>query len=249
MIVGGAHVEEATFLGELAVGRREAERVLLRQLSEDVGRNNGYSLALLCIERAFRSRVLGWLTFRWFQGDLALAEEAWDDALYRIWTRNERYDTRRSSFHTWIWNQARYAALDVLRRPYLEGQVVASGDEKAPEQPSERGGRGTGDLLADALQKAAKRESEEPPLPLTKDEVRAVRRAMARLTITEQRLLHFRYVLGLSHVEIARSHMTELPEEYVRVYVARSLKRLRRFYAEELELTSESGRPSQREGR
>jgi RNA polymerase sigma factor (sigma-70 family) len=172
------------------------------------------------------------LSARFFRGDLELAKEAWNDALFRVWSRIEAYDEKRSRFRTWLWNQARYAALDLFRRPWEGREEPFAGEERSKRD--ERG-RLIGDPLHRALDAEAQRLVEDPE-PLLPHEIAALRSAWSRLNEPEQRLLHYRYLVGLEPVEIARRGLAgrEIPAEHLRVYVNRAAGRMRRFYEEEL---------------
>jgi RNA polymerase sigma factor (sigma-70 family) len=187
----------------------------------------------MIVQRALRPKIVWWLEQKYFRRDWTRAEEAWNDALYRIWTRIEEYDASRARFVTWVWNQARWAALDLVRHHRAESREVPFAGEEV-----EGTATGDGDAIADLLLRALEAESERvsTPAPLPGGEEAAIRRAFRRLSVTEQRLLWLHYVLGVPHVEIARRGLLEppLPEEHLRVYVNRAAKRLHRFYEEEL---------------
>jgi RNA polymerase sigma factor (sigma-70 family) len=238
LLVGGAYVEELEFILALHKGELEATRRLVAQIKEDVAGGGKDSLGLRLLAKAFRGRVLGWLERRWFPDDPELAKEAWNDTLWRVWSRINSYDERRSRILTWVMNQARYAALDLIKSASRKHEIPYAGDEDA--EMSTRGESGESrpsDLLAKRLIEEARRldESGESE-PLTGDEVRALRRALRRLKKEEQRILYLHYVLGYRYVEIARENLVGrvLPEEHVRVYGNRAAKRLGRFYEEEL---------------
>jgi RNA polymerase sigma factor (sigma-70 family) len=223
---------EEGLVDALRRGEPEAERRVVSLLREELRNGGSNNRGLLLLQEAFRNRVVGWLTHTFFAGDLPTAEEAWNDTLYRVWTRVKQYDESRSRFGTWVWNQARYAALDLRRKRRADREVPYPGEE-----PSSKGGEGeeTTDVLRKRLDEGAMREFEEPE-PLTRAEERAIRRALGRLTNTEQWLLRLRYVYGFRNVDIARQELAgrPLPEEHVRVYVNRATKRLRAYYEEEL---------------
>jgi RNA polymerase sigma factor (sigma-70 family) len=239
LLVGRAYVEEFAFIEALQKGELQSTRRLVAQIKDDVAGGGEDSLGVLLLSKAFRGKVLGWLEHHWFPDDPGMAEEAWNDTLVRVWTRINSYDEGKSAFRTWVWNKARYAALDLRKSASRTRETPYAGDEEAElRRRAESGESRPSDRLAKELIEEAERgfdgsgESE----PLSGDEARALRRALGRLTKEEQRLLYLRYVLGYRNVEIAREGLAgrELPEEHVRVYVNRAAKRLCRFYEEEL---------------
>jgi RNA polymerase sigma-70 factor, ECF subfamily len=196
--------------GELVDSLRSKQRhetdLVIAQLKEDLRVGASDSDALYAISRAFRPAVRGWLRNQWFRDDPATVDEVWNDTLLRIYSRINAFDPTKSKFTTWIVNQARFAALDALRRQ--------------PSQPA------TGTTEA-AIEITAE--------PLTDRERAALRQSWRHLTRTERQILHLRIVLHLTYAEIAGDLGGELPEAHVRVYCARALKRLRRFYEKEMD--------------
>jgi RNA polymerase sigma factor (sigma-70 family) len=230
---------EQAFIGALRRREPEAERQVVRQLREDLRNGGGQARGLSLLQHAFRSAIVGWLQHKWFKGDVRTAEEAWNDTLYRVWTRLEQYDENRSRFPTWVWNQARYAALDLLRKPETGRDIPYAREERADDAKEQE----ALDPLARGLEEEAKRQFDEPE-PLTRMEERAIRQALRRLSNTEQWLLRLRYVHGFRNVDIARQELAgrPLPEEHVRVYVNRAAERLRTYYEQELRSQAAEGR-------
>jgi RNA polymerase sigma factor (sigma-70 family) len=111
-----------------------------------------------CFYNRHSARVVGWLEQAFFAGDFQTAEEAWNDTLYRVWSRVEKYDEARSRFTTWVWNQARYAALDLRRKRRTGREIPYAGEEPSYEQ----GEKTETDLLRRRLDEDAIREFEEP---------------------------------------------------------------------------------------
>jgi RNA polymerase sigma factor (sigma-70 family) len=210
-----------------ALQKRDPEvvRSLVNQLARDA--LSGETHGLFLLSKAFRGKVIGWLARSYFNGDYEHAEEAWNDTLLRVWRRFGSYDARKSEFVTWLFNQARYAALDLLRTAKWGREVPAgrAGEDEDNENVLDR-----------ELQAEASRSFEEPHF-LTGPEERALKSALARLSSTEQRLLRLRYVLEFEPVEIARLGLIdrEIPETYIRVYINRAARRLRKLYEQELE--------------
>jgi RNA polymerase sigma factor (sigma-70 family) len=222
--LGRLYVGRASFLEALLARDPAAERALVRQLREDVANNRDDAPGLFLVQDALRAKILDWLGRKWFRGDPETALEVWNDTLLRVWLRVTKFDENKSSIVTWIHNQAKYAALDAMRRR-------RKGDSDQEEKPPEGG----------------EDSAAEPGLsrrgPSTPEEWEAWDRAYEHLGETERLLLLFRYVLGYRNVEIARDGLAgrPLPEEQVRVYVHRAAKRLRTLYAKELERGSDEG--------
>jgi RNA polymerase sigma factor (sigma-70 family) len=235
--VANIKLEEASFIEAIRRGELEPERALARQIRQDFQSRANHAPGLLLLQKAVRSSIVGWLQHGIFGGDHGMAEEAWNDALYRIWSRIERYDESRSRFLTWVWNQARWAALDLRRKPEAGRDIPYTGEGPKDDEEQSEAAEKRIDLLHKGLEEQAKRQLEEPE-PLTRIERRAIKRALGRLTKTEQLLLHLRYVHGFRNVDIARNELLErsIPEEHVRVYVNRAAKRLRKYYDEELRI-------------
>src|SRR5262249_45434643 len=121
------------------------------------------------------------------------------------------FDRRKSSFRTWVYNQARYSALDrkraLLRERRASWQTVSTTE--------------TGhDHALDSV--------------ISRSETQAVKRAFGRLTETQRRLLWLTAVEGYKPVELAQQGFVDLPADHVRVYVNRAAAKFKEFYAEEL---------------
>jgi RNA polymerase sigma factor (sigma-70 family) len=209
--VGGEFVQEASFLEALVTKEPDATRRLVAQIKTDHERRDKSAPGLVLFSKAFRGKLLGYLRHEWFPGDSGTVEEAWNDTLYRVWSRIDEFDASKSAFLTWATNQARYAALDLRRqrsREAGEELVEEVEEEETPEK--------------DWAERISERD--------------ALRRAFRRLSEAERRLLWLRHVEEYKNVEIAREGLAgrELPEEHVRVYVNRAAQRLRKLYEEEL---------------
>jgi excisionase family DNA binding protein len=98
--VADIEVEEASFIDALRRREVEAERALVRQIRSDFQSGGQHAPGLVLLQKAVRSKIVGTLQHRTFGGDIGMAEEAWNDALYRIWSRIEGYDETRSRFLT-----------------------------------------------------------------------------------------------------------------------------------------------------
>lgn len=174
------------------------------------------------IPLAFRDQILGYLEARTFEGRPELANEAWNDALYRVYERIESYDSSRSKLRTWIFNQARWAALAVLRRE-LRARLVPTED--------------LADELADTEERTSVGVEEEVAEKPTKRELGALRRAHRRLTETQQVLLELRFLEDCPYEVIARDKLLAgIPVEHLPVYANRAKDKLARFFAEEMGL-------------
>jgi RNA polymerase sigma factor (sigma-70 family) len=210
IVVAGRRVSEEAFLEALGNNDDEATRLIVRQLKGDVGEGGSHGLAL--VSRAYYCSVNQFLLRR-LNDDQESASEAWNDTLMRIYTRIDKFDRHKSSFRTWVYNQAAYAALD-RKRLLLRSRPAASTGEALDEPVSEH-----------------PRES-----TLSHRETRAVRRAFARLTETQRRLLWLTAIEGYRPSELATEGFVDLPAEHVRVYVNRAAAKLNAFYREELDI-------------
>jgi RNA polymerase sigma factor (sigma-70 family) len=209
VLVDGETFERADFVRALAQKDQAAARRLVAQLKQD--RNDGSSGALSLVSEAFAGRLLSYLRGS-FGGNESLATEVLNETLERVFTRIDAYSAERSAFRTWIFEQAKYAALDYRRREHQQGAVSS----------------------AEAI--AALEGLDEPPEePLTPAESRALQRAFRGLTPTQRNLMWLRYVEGKSPTEISRSGVVPgIPEEHVRVYINRAALKLAKRYREEL---------------
>ena len=197
---------EGDFVQALRNRDQEAEALLVDQLVSDFG--EGRDRGLVLVSRAYRSRLLSYLQ-RICGGDEQAALEAWNDTLLRVHSRVATYDPSRSRFMTWVFNQGRYAALDILRRDRRFRQAGHSHDRSD--------------------------EIFEMPAPATASERRCLMKAMSELTETERHLLTLRFVEGFQPAEIARTFGPGgIPDTQIRVYIARAVKRLRDRYLERL---------------
>lgn len=212
LAVAGRQLLESAFIGALRRREPDATSLLIKQMRQDRIKDDGSDLGLVLLSKAFRGMILSYLNRHWFQSDPESAQEAWNDTLARVYSQIGAYDPTKSTFLTWVFNQARYAALDIRRALRRNAKGMAA------QVIVERG---------------AAHEEMESPLSVT--ETNALQRAWRRLGERERKLLHLRYVQGYGNVEIARNHFSgDLPEEYVRVYVGRAVRRLKKWYEEEL---------------
>jgi len=206
--VGSQLAGEDDFIARLQRSDEASERLLVAQIKTD--RATRASDGLVLASKAYRGPVIGLLT-KQFAGQLDAATEVWNDTLERIYDRIDTYEPSRSKFKTWVFNQARYAAMDYRRRQAGLPRPVAD--------------------LGDEIEDASSLHAE----PLTDRESRALRSALRRLTPLQRSLVWNRYVRHMTPFEIAREGLSgEIPEDHVKVYVARALTKLRTNYLEEL---------------
>ena len=231
--VGGAIVGRGAFVAALERSEPEAVRRLVRQIRDDRNADAPYSLGLELASRPFRPVVMAYLLARECRGDVEMAEEAWNDTLFRLYRGIEEYDSTRSRFRTWVVNQARYAAMDLRRKLVRRGKhETLSGDLWS-------------DLAGDVPSRLPVAVDPDGviPEPLTVPETRALRQAMSALNETQRKLLWYRFVMEFDHVEIARRRLVDVAEEeYVRVDVNRAARRLAElFHAEMVGTEREDG--------
>ena len=182
--------------------------LLVRVLRQESSAQARDSQALEVISLVLRGNIMRYLT-RAQQLSAQAAQEVWNDTLLRIFLRADTYDPARSEFITWVFNQARYAALDHKRRI---GRVLEAPSAQVTELATE----------------------DELPEPLANRERSALAKAMARLNPTQRLLLEMRYAQDLGPTEISRRLEGELTPEEVRVYVFRARRRLADLYSAEM---------------
>ncbi len=206
----------------LSARDHHASEDLRRQLARDVASSSSHSAALIAIGvglggglKDYARNVLRKLSSG-RNVDPEMLDEVYNDMLTRIYIRYPQYDARRGGFVGWLYAQMHFACLDRMR-------------EHLQQTEYERKLRDKSLLLFESYTE----DFPEPPGP---KELDALRRAMERLTPAQRALITARYVQGYEPVEIARSGFDEkLTTDNVRVYVKRSLERLRRLYDEERE--------------
>jgi len=97
----------------------------------------------------------------WFRKHPALIDEAWNEALYRVYDRIESFDPSRWTLRQWFFRQARWTAMDIRRREVR--QLVRQIPVAEPSDEEDR--------------------TIEPfPEPLTWRELATLKRAFERLT-------------------------------------------------------------------
>lgn len=194
-------------LDGLRSNARDAQQELVQRIRQDKEAANTAAPGLVLMSSAYRPRVIPFLRRLCFGRD-ENALEAWNDTLFRVWDKIETFDETKSTFRTWVFNQARYAGMAITRREGRQGRPVPVEQDRAED---------------------------DVPEPRTQREQRALQTGWKRLSETEQEFLKLRFIEGYEPVEIARRFLGgRIPEEHVRVYVNRAVQRLRRFYDEEL---------------
>ncbi len=137
-------------------------------------------------------------------GNVTVAEDLTEDVFFKAWRAIGSYEQHGVRFSSWLYRIARNVAIDYLRakRPH-----VALTDEPV--------------TLVD--------EEELSPLqlPLRREEVKELQRAMSRLTEEQQHVLILRFVEGLGHAEVAE--ILGKTEEACRVLQHRGLAALSRL--------------------
>ncbi|MGH2562380.1 MAG: sigma-70 family RNA polymerase sigma factor [Thermomicrobiales bacterium] len=121
--------------------------------------------------------------------DARIAEEATHDVFLGLWQRPEHYEPSRGPFVGWLLRVARNRAIDLLRRDREQPFAAApSTDDGVAPDPAAR--------LVDPDPDPA----EQAFATVQREEVR---RAIAGLTVEQQRLLGLAYFSGLTQREIA----------------------------------------------
>ncbi len=115
----------------------------------------------------------------------AAAEELLQEVFWALWTRPERFDPARGSLRVFLFQLARSRALDHLRRERRRSGLLRERPILAPQE-SEAGAQSNPFLAA-----------------VSAEDRTRVRRALAALPASQQRVLALSYFEGLSHSEIA----------------------------------------------
>lgn len=158
--------------------------------------------ALAQLYAAVSARVLG-LLLRMLK-NRAVAEEALQDVMVRVWQRSDQYAAYRGRALTWILSIARYRAIDLLRAQRMQVTL-----DEVPEE-----------ALADP-------DAEEFSQAVSSQRSRrALDDCLQRLTPEQQRCLSLAYVDGYSQDEIAT--VIESPLGTVKSWVRRGLASLKR---------------------
>ena len=188
-------MEEAASIPIPLAGAGDVESLLGRCALRD-------QQALAELYEAVSARVLG-LLLRILK-NRAVAEEALQDVMVRVWQRSDQYAAYRGRALTWILSIARYRAIDLLRAQRMQVTL-----DEVPEE-----------ALADP-------DAEEFSQAVSSQRSRrALDDCMQRLTPEQQRCLSLAYVDGYSQDEIATA--IESPLGTVKSWVRRGLASLKR---------------------
>jgi RNA polymerase sigma factor (sigma-70 family) len=208
----GRNFEEDRLIRDLRAKDPVSTRHLIGQLAED--RESHASIGLEIVVKAFGPELHAFIWRLAGRNDDS-AQEVFSDWLQRVLSRTPSFDASRSAFRTWLYQQAKYAVADWRRK---ESRVPEPLD---PE--SAASGAGEPDGVTD-----------HPVDVLTGRETGALRRAFRRLRPAQRDLLWWRYVEGWTPTEIARVKLNgSIPDNHVKVYVARAVSKLAAAYDEE----------------
>lgn len=177
---GPSQDEIQSLLGRCALREQRALEELYRAVA-------GQLLAVLL--RMLRSR--------------AVAEEALQDVMVRIWQRADQYASYRGRPMAWMVSIARYRAIDLLRAQ----RTHATLDETPEALLADETAQDTDSLASEHLQ-------------------RSLNDCLSRLSQQQRQCISLAYVDGYSHDEIARSVGTPLGT--VKSWVRRGLLSLKR---------------------
>jgi RNA polymerase sigma factor (sigma-70 family) len=216
--VAGLDVDQDRFVAKLRAKDPATTRRIVAQLKRD--RTTGASLGLRLVAQAF-GRELGGFIVGLSNADSAEVESILSETLERVYTRIDRFDSGKSAFRTWAYEQARYAVLDWYRRCSRAPTPIdpaRMGDEQSLQADS------PGFDLPGEVEARSPRERA------------AVRSAFRTLKPAERELLWWRYVEGKTPTEISRSGLARgIPEDHVKVYVNRAAKKLADAFQREME--------------
>ena len=204
-VVGVAQLQDAL---------KERDSDLVRSVVQLLqGDSSQQEEALYAVQRALRGTVRAWLRRDWFKDDASI-EDVWIRTLARISARTASFDPSRSAFATWVFNQAKYAALDYRRELAAELRVEQRDRALRPEP---------------AVEWDDERE------PITDREKDCLRRAKRKLSDTERRLLELRYEEERSYAEILEETGLNTSVSNLRVNVFRAARKLKGLYEGELQ--------------
>jgi RNA polymerase sigma-70 factor (ECF subfamily) len=141
--------------------------------------------------------------------DVALAEDATQDAMLQAWRDAARYDAAKGSVGAWLLLMARCRALDRVRARQVRQQRVATG--------------------VDANDTAIDQRPVDRAFEID-DQVQMVVRGVDVLPESEQRVLDLAYRAGLTHTEIAER--LDLPLGTTKTQLRRALSTLRIVFDE-----------------
>jgi RNA polymerase sigma-70 factor (ECF subfamily) len=163
--------------------------------------------ALSALYDATFQRVFGLV--RRIVRNIAMAEEAVEDAYFQVWRQAVRFDRTRGGALTWLLAIARSRAIDTLRRE-VRFEHDDLDDKAEPGLPSEL-------PPADELLDLARYQSD-------------LHQALMLLGAQPRQLVSLAFFRGLSHEEIAQQ--TQLPLGTVKSQIRRALLSLREILGE-----------------
>jgi RNA polymerase sigma-70 factor (ECF subfamily) len=164
---------------------------------------DGDEAALAALYDATHAHVFGYA--RHVLADDGAAEEATLDVYLQVWRESARFDRSRGTVITWLMNLARSRAIDRLR--------AAGGPVRRLERPLESAGaEPSGDL----------QPAETSFLRERRERIEA---ALARLPLEQREAIRCAFLLGMTHVEIAR--FTDEPLGTIKTRIRTGLLRLR----------------------
>ncbi len=191
----------------MRAGHPLAEKRVLAQLAQDQAAGTSDGLELLV--RTFSGPVTRFIDKRTPAG--TDAADIWHETVTRIWRRWPSFNPRKGKLRTWIFNQAKYAVVDALRKA---AALQAKRDAGVPDIIGPFGDAGT---------------------PLSTDEAVALRRAMANMSDTQRLLLWARFVDECPTNEISKRYLDgAIPADQTKVYISRARARLQKLYDNEL---------------
>lgn len=162
--------------------------------------------ALAALYDATFSRVFGLV--RRIVRNLALTEEAVEDAYFQVWRQAVRFDPARGSALAWLLSIARSRAIDLLRREArLQHEALDEDCARSVASPA---------VPADELLDLARHGT-------------ALQQALLLLGAQPRQLVSMAFFRGLSHEEIALQ--TQLPLGTVKSQIRRALLSLRQIMA------------------
>lgn len=133
----------------------------------------------------------------------ALAEEALQDVMVRVWQRADQYAAYRGRAMTWLISIARYRAIDLLRAQHVQVTLDEAPDEALMDASAEFADTTTSQRLRHALDDC-----------------------LNRLTADQRRCLTLAYVEGFSQDQIASA--IHSPLGTVKSWMRRGLASLKR---------------------
>ena len=201
------------FRSQCVSGDNDLEKLIVSQIMADQNNGAAHSEGLMALDLAWSLSVKRFLARDLLRNQPDAIDEVWNATLLKIYERISGFDPERSRFKTWVYNHARYAALNECRRLHKEKRLK----KHIESQPT--------DVVTYPL---------EPSL-LTRRETSAVKRALTKLSDTERKLIELRLIEGLSYDEIAGRLGDVVKREHLRIVTGRAIARFAKFAKRELE--------------